>query len=73
MLPVKSSVEIRSAVKQIFGATNARVTRNGEIHVRGRMPNTNVYGWYLFGFVGQREVDDKIWWPDGSLNRGLAR
>ena len=68
----KSDAQIRAAVKTIFGAVNARVTRNGEIHVRGTMPNTNTVGWYLLGFTGSREIDDRIWHLDGSLNLGLA-
>jgi len=69
----KTDAEVRSAVKSIFGAINARVTRNGEVHVRGTMPNTNQVGWYLLGFTGQPELDDRIWYPDGSLNTGLAK
>lgn len=70
--PVKTDAEVRKAVKAIFGAKNARVTRNGEVHVKGRMPNTNQVGWYLLGFTGQYDLDARIWWPDGSLNHGLA-
>ncbi len=69
----KTDAEIRAAIKAIFGAKNARVTRNGEIHVRGVMPNTNIVGWYLFGFTGSPEIDDRIWYPDGSLNTGLGK
>lgn len=69
----KSTAQVRAAVKTIFGAANARVTRNGEIHVCGTMPNTNERGWYLLGFVGQADVEDRVWWPDGSLNYSLAR
>jgi len=68
----KTDSEIRSAVKTIFGAPNARVTKNGEIHVKGRMPNTNRIGWYLLGFTGSSDIDAKIWHPDGSLNTGLS-
>lgn len=68
----KTDAEVRAAVKGIFGAKNAKVTRNGEVHVKGRMPNTNQIGWYLLGFTGYRELDDKIWWPDGSLRTDIA-
>jgi hypothetical protein len=68
----KSQADVRAAVKSIFGARNARVTRNGEVHVRGTMPNTNRVAWFLLGFAGTAEMDEKLWWPDGSLNRGLA-
>jgi hypothetical protein len=32
-------------------ANKVRITRNGEVHVRGTMPNTNKWGWYFAGFV----------------------
>lgn len=60
----------RKAVKSIFGAKNARVKRNGEIHINGTMPNTNQTGWYLLGFVGSSEVNECLWYPDGSLKKG---
>lgn len=72
MLNTKTTAEVRKAVKTIFGAKNARVTKNGEVHVNGRMPNTNQHGWYLLGFVGQAELDAMIWREDGSLATRLA-
>jgi hypothetical protein len=69
----KTDAEIRAAVKSIFGSKNARVTRSGEIHVKGTMPDTNGMGWYLLGFTGSSEIDDLIWHPDGSLNTSLAQ
>lgn len=69
----KTDAEIRAAVKAIFGAKNARVARNGEIHVKGTMPNTDQVGWYLLGFTGSSQIDETIFWPDGSLNTGLAK
>ena len=69
----KTDAEIRTAVKSIFGSKNARVTRNGEIHVRGTMPNTNQVGWYLMGFTGNTDIEEKIWFADGSLNTGIAK
>ena len=59
----KTIAEVRTAVKAIFGPKNARVTKNGEVHVNGD----------LLGFVGQAELDEKIWHPDGSLNNGLNK
>lgn len=73
IVEIKTDAEIRKAVKEIFGAKNARVTKNGEVHVKGTMPNTNKTGWYLLGFTGQTELEEKIWWPDGRLNSGLAK
>ena len=73
MITTKTDAEIRAAVKTIFCAKNAKVTKNGEVHVRGKIPNTNQVGWYLMGFTGQIETDEKIWYPDGTLNTGMAR
>lgn len=61
----KNTATVRAAVKAIYEA--ARVTKNGEVHVKGVMPNTNKTGWYLLGFVGQPELDAKIWDEDGNL------
>lgn len=69
---IRTDTEVRAAVKAIFGAKNARVTKNGEVHVRGTMPNTNQVGWYLMGFTGQCELEERIWSPDGTLNHGLC-
>lgn len=73
LITTKTDAEIRTAVKTIFGSQNARVTRNGEIHVRGTMPNTNTQGWYLLGFTGSSQIEDIIFYLDGSLNFGLAK
>ncbi len=63
---MKSDNEVCKAVKALFGAKNARVTKNGEVHVKGPMPNTNKVGWYFFGFTGNDEIESRLWWPDGS-------
>ena len=42
---------IRAALRTLFGARQYRITRDGEIHVHGTMPNTNQVGWYLFGRI----------------------
>lgn len=34
----------------LSSAERIRITRNGEVHVYGRMPNTNTTGWYFAGF-----------------------
>ena len=72
IINTKTDADVRAAVKIIFGAKNARVAKNGEVHVKGTMPNTNQTGWYLLGFTGQPELDEKIWWEDGSLRTELA-
>jgi hypothetical protein len=67
IMQTKTDSEILAAAKEIYGAKNAKVTRNGEVHVRGVMPNTDQVGWYLLGFTGQVELDEKLFNPDGSL------
>lgn len=67
MTTYKTDAEIRTAAKKIFGAKNARVTKNGEVHVRSTMPNSNKVGWYLLGFTGNREIEDRLFWEDGTL------
>jgi len=32
------------------GAERVRITRNGEVHAFGVMPNTNTTGWYFAGY-----------------------
>jgi len=35
-----------------FGKGKYRITSNGEVHVYGLMPNSNVIDWYLYSHVG---------------------
>jgi hypothetical protein len=67
IMHTKTDSEIRAAVKEIYGSNNAKVTRNGEVHVRGVMPNTNQTGWFLLGYTGQIELEEKLFYPDGSI------
>ena len=46
--------EIRTALKAAYD--NVRITRDGEIHVFGVMPNTNQTGWYLYGRINSAET-----------------
>ncbi len=43
--------QIRRALIAKFGERQYRITRDGDIHVHGRMPNTNIDGWYLYGWI----------------------
>jgi len=47
-----STNQIRKALQNHFGKRNYRITKSGEIHAKGTMPNTNKQGWFLFGFLG---------------------
>lgn len=45
---------LRAALRARFGARRYRITRDAEIHVYGQMPNTNIVGWWFFGYVEDR-------------------
>jgi hypothetical protein len=71
---MKTDQQVRMAVKRIFGGKNAIVKRNGEIHIRDIMPNTNIYAWYLLGFNGaDGYIEDILFHYDGSLNYSLKK
>lgn len=40
---------ICGALRSAYGPRRYRITKGGEIHVYGRMPNTNITGWWVFG------------------------
>ena len=50
----------RAALRNAFGAGKYRITRDGEIHVYGRMPNSTKTGWYLYGWVGDAQTTARI-------------
>jgi hypothetical protein len=52
--------EIRKALRNEFGTRKYRITSQGEIHVYGVMPNTNQYGWYLYGWVDDPQTEERI-------------
>jgi hypothetical protein len=47
---------IRQALRQRFGSHQYRITAVGAIHARGTMPNTNAFGWYLYGRIDSAET-----------------
>jgi hypothetical protein len=51
---------LRNALRAKFGARQYRITSEGEIHVHGEMPNTNTIGWYLYGYVGALETEQRL-------------
>lgn len=52
--------QIRSALRNAFGDRKYRITGTGDIHVYGRMPNSIVTGWYLYGHVDSPETIQRI-------------
>lgn len=47
-----SASAIRQALRTEFGPRRYRITRNGEIHAYGAMPNSKATGWWLYGWIG---------------------
>lgn len=41
----------RALIAAYFDGDKFRITRNGEVHAFGVMPNSNRTGWYLAGFA----------------------
>ena len=41
----------RAAILAFTDAGRVRITRNGEVHAHGVLPNTNQTGWYFAGFA----------------------
>jgi hypothetical protein len=48
----------RAAILAFVDAERTRITRNGEVHAYGVIPNTNQTGWYFAGFAD--DVLDQI-------------
>ena len=51
---------VRAALVKMFGSRKYRITKDGEIHAHGLMPNTNQEGWYLFGDVGSAATMERL-------------
>jgi hypothetical protein len=47
---------IRQALRREFGARQYRITRDGEIHVYGQMPNSIETGWWLYGHIDDQQT-----------------
>ena len=52
--------KIRKILRAEYGDRHYRITKDGEIHICGTMPNSNQIGWYLFGYVNNRDTDRKL-------------
>jgi hypothetical protein len=48
--------KLRELLRRDFGARCYRITRENEIQVYGKMPNSIVTGWYLLG--SRRDVEN---------------
>lgn len=52
--------QIRKILRAKFGTRHYRITAGNEIHVYGKMPNSNVTGWYFFGFLGEKMTEERL-------------
>lgn len=43
------------------GVEKVRITKGGEVHAYGRMPNTNQVGWYLAGTVEALAIEAAVY------------
>ena len=48
--PTITAREIRAHVAERYEAEKIRITRQGEVHALGIMPNTNQRGWFFAGY-----------------------
>ena len=46
---------LRQALRAKYGARCYRITRTGDVHIYGKMPRSNVVGWWLMGDVAFAE------------------
>ena len=46
-----SITKLRATLRARFGARRYRITRQGEVHAYGEMPNSIITGWYLVGWA----------------------
>lgn len=52
---------IRAALRSAFGVRKYRITKNGEVHVYGPLPNAiHMTGWYFYGYVGDAQTEAHI-------------
>jgi hypothetical protein len=51
---------VRQKLRERFGSGRYRITRDGEIHAYGQMPNSNLTGWWLFGYLSDEETMHRL-------------
>jgi hypothetical protein len=58
--------EIRKILRDVYGARQYRITWDGAIHVYGRMPNSIVTGWWLFGALNSHLTEQHLRYLSGE-------
>ena len=48
--------KLRNALRAEYGPRCYRITRTGEVHVYGKMPNSAIVGWWLMGDILSAEL-----------------
>ena len=43
--------KLREELREVYGKRKYRITQAGEVHIYGIMPNTNITGWWFYGYV----------------------
>lgn len=51
---------VRRVLRAAYGTRQYRITRAGEIHVYGQMPNSNTAGRWLFGYLGDSDTRARL-------------
>jgi hypothetical protein len=49
-------IKLRAALRKKYGSRAYRITRTGEVHIYGEMPNSNIVGWWLMGDILTAEL-----------------
>ena len=58
--------EIRKMLRELYSSRQYRITRTGQIDAYGQMPNSNVVGWWLFGWVGDSITEERLKYLSGA-------
>lgn len=48
-----------AAYVEAKGADRFRITRSGQLHIKGQMPNSIKSGWYFAGYAAEKLSDIK--------------
>ena len=45
------TIKLRAALREKYGPRCYRITRGGDVHVYGKMPNSDIVGWWFMGDI----------------------
>lgn len=55
-----SEKEIRSKLRDKYGNRNYRIRKDGSIAVCGKMPNTDIFGWFFLGWIDDGCIEQRL-------------